>query len=294
MARASGPLRSNSPDRPALPPCGRPSDARRTLIRDPAVTSAPPSRSGVLHTASPPAASVFTSAGGAPVSTEPFRPRRTDAQRNRATPPSGRDGPDRPKARPDPQARSGVRRAGCGSGWRGPCRFTPGWRLGVALRAHLARATALERTAVGWRRQRHDIRGAKRGRGIRIGRRNRSKQNLRSGLRRCRIDGSGRSDLAQASVAKDANPIRQCTQHGKVVTDEDIGRVPAASQPIEKIRHRRGMPAGFTADDAHDWIAGGIAERPQIFEHHTPVSEELRAESLARLRKRRAGCYSPP
>ena len=46
------------------------------------------------------------------------------------------------------------------------------------------------------------------------------------------------------------------------------------------------LPAGFEVYDAHYWIADGIADKPHVFDHHTLVTEELREESLARLRER--------
>ena len=111
----------------------------------------------------------------------------------------------------------------------------PRWNLGIALRAKLARTAALERAALGRRRQFHDIGRRECGRGVRIGLQNGSEQNLRIGMRRCGIDSGGRSDLAKPSLVKDSYPVRERAHDGKVVTDKHIGGVPAASQLIEKI-----------------------------------------------------------
>lgn len=46
------------------------------------------------------------------------------------------------------------------------------------------------------------------------------------------------------------------------------------------------LPAGFEVYDAHYWLSDGAPDTPCVFEHHTLVTDELRRESRARLRKR--------
>lgn len=44
------------------------------------------------------------------------------------------------------------------------------------------------------------------------------------------------------------------------------------------------LPAGFEVYDAHYWRSEGVADTPRVFEDHTLVTDDLRRESLARLR----------
>lgn len=43
------------------------------------------------------------------------------------------------------------------------------------------------------------------------------------------------------------------------------------------------LPAGFEIYDAHFWQADGVPATPQVFDAHLLVTEQVRAESLARL-----------
>jgi len=45
------------------------------------------------------------------------------------------------------------------------------------------------------------------------------------------------------------------------------------------------LPAGFEIYDAHYWHSEGVASTPQVFEAHTIVTDDLKAQSRERLRK---------
>jgi hypothetical protein len=45
------------------------------------------------------------------------------------------------------------------------------------------------------------------------------------------------------------------------------------------------LPAGFEIYDAHYWQTEGVASTPVVFDQHTIVTDQLKAESAERLRK---------